>query len=172
MNKISLIFVVRRIISQCVLISFSILILTGMGRHINKDLSDSPLYSQEIGKEYKTKDDYVLFTYSRRYKEIVISQFGRTVPTREEIKDKFPYKHKDYGHIILGVLPKGSVFRVNRVTEEGHSSATFFHYYAELLSSDNAEFIGKEINPTYLTNMSNPPQFLEKLVEEVTPVTQ
>ena len=155
-----------RLAASLLIVLISTSQLTALGRMIKRDRSGDPLYSGVIGKEYKTKVDLVIFRTGDT-KVIYLEEFGdQFMPKREEIRDRFPYKHKPYGRIILGILPADSVFKVARVQERGHSSATFIHYHAQLLSSENKEFIGKEIDPTYLT-LGDPPHFEEKLVEEV-----
>ena len=156
----------RRTYTTGVLIVACLFLLTGMGRRIDKDLSHDPAYSWIIGKGYQTKADFVLFQFSRKDKKILVTEFGDTVPEREEIGDVFPYEHEPYGRIIWGVLPAGSVFRVKRVKEEGQPSLTFIRYHSEIIFSENKPFIGVEINPTALTNMSDPPRFDPRLVAE------
>ena len=150
-----------------ILVLISVVLLTGMGRHIRKDRSEDPFYSWIIGKQYSTQQDLVVLKLSRWSKKIYLSEFENDTPSREEIGEKFPYKEKKYRNIILGILPAGSVFKVNRVEEEGHSSATFIYYYADILSSDNEGFVGKEISPSFLTELGDPPRFDEKFIKEI-----
>ena len=153
------------------LILFAIIVLTGMGRKISKDLSQNPHISWIIGKRYTTKDDLVVMRL-KGSKKIWITEIGNDVPERDEIKNEFPYKYKPYGTTILGILPKGSVLEVKSAKEEGSSTLTFITYYAAIVSSDSKELKGMEVNATLLTDASDPPKFKPDLVEEVLPKSQ
>jgi hypothetical protein len=67
------------------------LLLTGMGRHIKRDLSDDERFSWVLQKEYRTKEDVVIHKLSKRGQTVYLSEFDNSVPSREEIGDKFPY---------------------------------------------------------------------------------
>jgi len=141
-------------------------ILMGMAR-INIDRSKDQRYSNAIDKQYRTLIDLVIY-HSDDSKQIVVDKFGNGLPEKGKMKNKFPYRY--YDEMILGVLPAGSVFKTKRVMEEGPKTGTFIFYYAELLSSSNEKFVGKDINVTFLANGTvDPPKFEPSLVEEIKP---
>jgi hypothetical protein len=140
--------------------------LMGMARFVKVDRTQDPLYSSILTKEYRTTVELLLYR-SDDSKKVVIGKYGDGLPKKSEMKDKFPFRF--YDTKILGVLPAGSVFKVKRVMEEGNTSLAFITYYATLLSSENESFVGKEVNPTFLTQSPSEQlrQFDPEYVEEV-----
>ncbi|MCG3204850.1 MAG: hypothetical protein KCHDKBKB_01567 [Elusimicrobia bacterium] len=158
--------VVLRRITASFLICGSVFVLTGMARKVSINHTQEPKYAFVVGKKFETKMDLVLYQHSDS-KEITVDEYGTSdVPKKEEMKDKFP--HRFYGSKILGVLPAGSAFEVTRVMEEGTTSWSFITYFGKLISSENKDFVGKEIHVTSLANvLEKPPVFEDKYVTEI-----
>lgn len=149
-------------------ILFMVMPLLGMARRVKIDRTQQADFSVIVGKEFKTVVEFLLYR-SADSRQIVIGKYGDSLPKKGEMKDKFPFWF--YSAKVLGILPPGSVFKVIRVTEEGNTEFSITRYYAVLVTSENKMFVGKEIDPTSLTE--SPTEFVRvfdpKFVEEVTP---
>jgi len=86
-----------------------------------------------------------------------------------------PVPFRFYNSVILGVLPAGSEFQIKKVKYEGSVSGAYVYYYAAVTSSTAAEWVGKEMNTTWLAQRpknlpsgeDGPPVFKPELVEEI-----
>ena len=118
-----------------ILIGLCPVVLSGMARSIDRDLSQHPSYSAMIGKEYKTKNDLLIYRYQGT-KDLLLDQYGvGQLPNKEQMKEKFPFSY--YSVIVEGIAPAGSVFKIKRVKLEGNSDAAFIYFYADLVSIEN-----------------------------------
>ena len=144
----------------------------GMGwNKVYKDLSSDPRYAKMIGKEYKTKLEFLLFKFADNKKTIILKQVGSSseVPPAKDMKKAFPFKY--YGNTMLGLLPAGSVFKIVRVSLEGAPNNYGVIYRVVITKSSDPKFIGWEIEPTDIADYVLPPdvpQFQIKYVEEIT----
>lgn len=85
------------------------------------------------------------------------------MPDLKNAPQSFPSKY--YNTEILGLLPAGFMFRVDRAIYTKSFEQSSVKYKA-IISSDGP-FKDKEIDPTWLTDLAaypNPPKFDEKYV--------
>lgn len=131
---------------------------------IRKDVTNDPKYKSIIERTYQTKDDFVVFKHDQRRDKFKVGIFNdQGLPSRDEIKAIFPYQYES--NVIYGILPKGSRFKVIKVTYMNNFETTQIYYSAEILS--DGPFKGKTIDVSLLTGAGDVPQFLEKYAVEV-----
>ncbi len=134
------------------------------------DVSQETGYREMIGKEFKTLQPTALYKLGRREKEVQLEELGRgDVPRLEALEGKeFPYEAGPYA-FILGVLPAGSTFRIEKAIYHQSFEISSVRYDAVISSS--GPFQGTEVNPTWLAEVvtyPKVPQFEPGLVQEVT----
>ena len=131
-----------------------------------EDVSTDPIYAAFVGHVFETKGDFILFRFSERDQKIQLEEPGTTdIPKLSELPSKFPYEYR--GSIVMGVLPKGSRFKIFGVRHV-HSDVGGVYYQATIVAPE--KFKGMEINPSWLGEIGGlVPKFDPKLVEEVKP---
>jgi len=152
----------KRIVGILILV-----VLTGCWR-IHRDLSNSPLYSNVIGKQYKTKAELVVYRLSKN-EYGSLSPFGSgPIPPTEELKAKpFPYRY--YDTKVLGILPVGSVLEIVKVTEEGATNNAFVFYYTKVAQSSDPQWIGQINDVIDFTVNRDPLKLNPAIAEEIVP---
>lgn len=142
----------------------SVISLTAMGRKVVDKSADSR-YASLIGKEFRTTKELLIYR-PQHEKELLLGDYGGgDLPHKEQMK-KIPFWYYDVR--ILGIIPVGSVFKITKVTHEGSVEGMWVYYYADLIKSDNTEFVGKKVNPTFLADVTaDPPVFYPKYVESI-----
>ncbi|MBL0350666.1 MAG: hypothetical protein IPP68_09895 [Elusimicrobia bacterium] len=130
------------------------------------DVSSDPTFSSVVGREFKTKGDFVLFKFRKNDKEIQLDEPGVSrVPYLEEIgRQKFPFEYQ--GNWILGVLPTGSQFKVNRAILVQGSPSSYVFFDAEITVGKGFE--GWQIIPSWLGGGGLNPKMKPELVQDVT----
>ena len=142
--------------------------LAGCGS-VNEDLSHQEPYVQLIGKQFRTKENYVIFSFRDEKKNILISRHDGSFPSWERITAPLPFKYQN--KIIRGILPTGSEFKVVKVKQEGSKGMNFTRPYVEITRSPDPEWIGKVMYPSGMTtyDRENPvPRFKSGYVGEIT----
>jgi hypothetical protein len=142
-----------------------ILSLACSAQRTETDVSSDPNYFSVVGREYKTKADFVLFKFRKNDKEIQLDEPGVSrVPYLEEIAHrKIPFEYQ--GNWILGVLPAGSQFKVTRVVLVQGSPSNYVFYDAEITVGKGFE--GWRIIPSWLSGGGLNPKMKPELVQDV-----
>ncbi|MCB4757709.1 MAG: hypothetical protein LHV69_11895 [Elusimicrobia bacterium] len=144
-------------------------LLTGCD-YTETDVANDPKYNSEMGKEYRTKDDFVLYYDKDNKQRIELSRAGdQSIPPKNKMSDKFPFKY--FNSTIVGILPAGSVFKVTKaILRDVPHSFSYIYYMAVVKETSSPKFLNWEIDPMWLTdNTIIPPKFDEKYVEEIHP---
>jgi hypothetical protein len=136
----------------------------GWGR-INVDLSQDPEFAHIVGKQFRTKVKLLVYKNSGE-RNIFIGEIGDapSLPTQEEMKANFPFRY--YNKKILGILPAGSEFKVVKVMLEGPKGWAYTDYYANIIRSEDPQWVGKIVCLEIITT-DWVPQFEEGIVEEI-----
>lgn len=155
MKKLSVAFLVIGIFS-----------LACSAQRAETDVSSDPSFSSVVGREFKTKGDFVLFKFHKNDKEIQLDEPGVSrVPYLEEIaRQKFPFEYQ--GNWVLGVLPTGSQFKVNRAILVQGSPSSYVLFDAEITVGKGFE--GWKIIPSWLGGGGLNPKMKPELVQDVT----
>lgn len=156
-----------RLLGRTLLLGCALLVLTGMGR-VNRDLSQSPKFAHVMGKELRSKVELVIYHFKGKKNHINISKIGGNpyLPKASEMKKAFPFRFNEA--TILGILPKGSEFRVVKAKEEGSTGMSFIHYYVEITKTVDQQWLGKIMDLETIT-VELVPKFETDYVEELTP---
>jgi hypothetical protein len=130
------------------------------------DVSNDPQYSSVVGKEYRTKGDFILFRFHKDDPEIQLAKPGANeVPYLDEVSGKkLPFEYQ--GNWVVGVLPAGSQFKVTRVMLVQGPPTNYAYYDATITVGKGFE--GWKIVPSWLGGGGLHPKFKPELVEEVT----
>lgn len=128
------------------------------------DLSTHPDYVHYIGKEYKTKLDLAVVMNADNKKRYVLYFPGKDgIPKVEELKS-FPFE--DYDRTIFGILPAGSIMRVNKIEKTKSIEWNMVDFYVVVESS--GPFQGQTVFALMLTDMDTKPAKLNpKYIEEL-----
>jgi len=143
------------------------MVLMGMGRvgPVNIDRTNDPQFATFVGNEYQTLEDMVIYRFTDSTAPSLSPYGDGYIPKKEEMKDKFPFKYEDKK--IMGVLPRGTVFKIKQVREEGPPSGTFIVPYGEVVQSKDGAFLGQKFDVSNLTKiLSNPLEFKSNLVNK------
>jgi hypothetical protein len=92
-----------------------ILIFRGNYVLICKDISKNPQYSKEIGKQYSTKEDFVLSKRGMFSRSVNLNRI-QTFPYPPNEPISFPFRYKK--RTLLGRLPKGSILEIKEIRKE------------------------------------------------------
>lgn len=134
------------------------------------DVTNNPKYNSEIGKEFRTKNDFVLYFHKKNKDRIELGGEGdQHIPPKDKMSAKFPFKYFD--STIVGVLPAGSTLKVKKaILRDVPHSFSYIYYVAVIKDTSKSEFLNLEIDPMWVTdNTVIPPRFDEKYVEEIKP---
>jgi hypothetical protein len=117
-----------------------------------------------VGKEYRTKGDFILFKF-KDDSEIQLAKPGvNGVPYLDEAKGKkLPFEYQ--GNRVVGVLPAGGQFKVSRVMLVRGPSVSYAYFDAVITVGKGFE--GWKIVPSWLGGGGLHPKFKPELVEEV-----
>jgi hypothetical protein len=138
------------------------LLLAGCSSRTN--LNGDAKFNSMLLKSFVLQDDLVVFKHQGSkgtYKVIGFDFQG--IPSRKEIKNKFPYRHES--NLIYGVLAKGAQFKITNIYLFRNVETSQIRYEAQVLS--DGLFKGKTIEVSLLTDGSEVPKFLDKYAVEV-----
>lgn len=131
------------------------------------DVSQEAGYRDIIGKEFRVLQEKIIFKTRKTDKEIHLDEPGKTMlPRKEEIPETLPFDY--HGVYVLGILPMGSTFRVEKVIYRQSVEQSYVRYKAIITSS--GPFQGIEVDPTWLAETvtyPNVPKFDPKYVEQI-----
>jgi hypothetical protein len=152
----------EKIMKKMMFFFITVTVLTGC-MTVHKDLTNDPRFKEVVAKTHQIKDDLVL-TQSQDSKEILAEEFGQQgVPTKEEIKNIFPYRYES--NVIHGVLKKGTLFKVIKVTYMNNFETSQTYYSAKILSEGSLK--DKIIDVSLIASGGDVPKFDEKYAVEV-----
>ena len=131
------------------------------------DVSADQRYSFMVGKEYRTKGDFILFKFHKEDQVVQLDEPGVThVPELKEMAGKkLPFGYDR--NWVVGVLPAGSQFKVTRVMLVQGPPMTYIYYEAVITVGKGFE--GWKIVPSWLGTNDFLPKFEPNLAEEVKP---
>ena len=147
---------------KCFLVIFALISMLGCSKI--EDISKRPEYSGMIKKEFITKEEFAVFQFSDKKSGYYLDRFGtQDIPAKSSM-GSFPFNY--YGNTILGVLPKGSIFRITKITLKRGFESTHIWYYGEIVS--DGQFKGYSVNVTFLEDYgTDKPKFDDKYAVEV-----
>jgi hypothetical protein len=122
----------RYINAKCILLVLLMpnICLSGCEKNVN--ITTEPMYLEMANKLYATKADLLIIEFKDNLGQYILDQSGYQRPSVEDVKKaKLPIDDEEA--TIHGILPSGSILKIEKIELQSHVTRSDVHFYARVI---------------------------------------